>query len=167
MKKFTKYKGSSKKRDCFATLAMTRCIFRGCHSGFTLAEAMLALVVFTIAVAGLLLPFASSAAVQQQGYNQTLAAKLAADLMEQIIATDFSSIVSSYGSYTESKGHIKSAAGIDLTDSMYASLSRTASCVYVYMPQQSSYGSPNFIKITVSVYQDGTKLAEIVRLKSK
>jgi hypothetical protein len=35
------------------------------------------------------------------------------------------------------------------------------------MPQQSSYGTPNFIKITVSVYQDSIKLAEIVRLKSK
>jgi prepilin-type N-terminal cleavage/methylation domain-containing protein len=137
------------------------------NNGFTLFEAMLALVIFTIATAGLLLPFASSATVQQQGCNQTLAAKLAADLMEQIIATDFSLIVSSYGGYTESKGHIKSAAGADLTDSIYAPLSRKASCVYVFMPQQSSYGSPNFIRITVSVYQDSTKLAEIVRLKSK
>jgi hypothetical protein len=138
------------------------------HNGFTLAEAMLALVIFTIAVEGLLLPFGSSAAVQQQGYNQTLAAKLAADLMEKIIATDYSLIVSTYGSYTESKGHIKSAAGADLADSIYAPFSRTASCVYVYMPQQSSsYGSPNFIRITVSVYQDSTKLAEVVRLKSK
>ena len=137
------------------------------HNGFTLFEAMLTLVIFTIATAGLLLPFASSATVQQQGCNQTLAAKLAADLMEQIIATDYSSIVSAYGSYTESKGHIKSAAGADLTDSIYAPLSRTASCVYVYMPQQGSYGTPNFVRITVSVYQDNTKLAEIVRLKSK
>lgn len=137
------------------------------NNGFTLAEALVALVIFMIAVSGLLLPFASSAAVQQQGCNQTLAAKLAADLMEQIIATDFSQIVSTYGSYTESKGHIKSAAGTDLTDSIYAPLSRKASCVYVYMPQQISYGSPNFIRITVSVYQDNTKLAEIIRLKSK
>jgi prepilin-type N-terminal cleavage/methylation domain-containing protein len=137
------------------------------NNGFTLIEAMIALVVFTIALAGLILPFASSAAVQQQGYNQTLAAKLASDLMEQIIAADFSSIVSTYGSYTEAKGQVKNAKGAVFTDSIYAPFSRTASCVYVYMPQQSSYGNPNFIKITVSVYQDSIKLAEIVRLKSK
>ncbi|MFA6186954.1 MAG: prepilin-type N-terminal cleavage/methylation domain-containing protein [Phycisphaerae bacterium] len=144
---------------------MAKLIIR--NNGFTLAEAMLALVIFMIAVTGLLLPFASSAAVQQQGCNQTLAARLAADLMEQVIATDYSLIVSTYGSYAESKGHIKSAAGADLTDSIYAPFNRTASCVYVYMPQQVNYGSPNFIRITVGVYQDNTKLAEIVRLKSK
>jgi len=137
------------------------------NNAFTLVEALIALVIFSIATAGLLLPFASSAAVQQQGCNQTLAAKLAADLMEQIIATDFSLIVSTYGGYTESKGHIKSAAGADLTDSIYAPFSRTASCVYVYMPQQTNYGTPNFIKITVSVYQDSLELVEVVRLKSK
>ncbi|MDD5135632.1 MAG: type II secretion system protein [Phycisphaerae bacterium] len=59
------------------------------NSGFTLVEALMALVILSIAAAGLLLPFASSAEVQRQGCNETLAAKLASDLTEQIIATDF------------------------------------------------------------------------------
>jgi prepilin-type N-terminal cleavage/methylation domain-containing protein len=137
------------------------------NTGFTLIEALMALVILSIAAAGLLVPFASSAEVQRQGCNETLAAKLASDLAEQIIATDFSQIVPTYGSYTEAQGQVKNAAGIVFTDTMYANFSRTASCVYVYMPQQGSYGTPNFIKITVSVYYNGLKLAEVVRLKSK
>ncbi|MDD5135094.1 MAG: hypothetical protein PHP01_06770, partial [Phycisphaerae bacterium] len=121
----------------------------------------------SIAAAGLLLPFASSAEVQRQGCNETLAAKLACDLTEQIIATDFDQIVPVYGSYSESQGQVKNAAGVVFTDTMYANFSRTASCVYVYMPQQGNYGTPNFVKITVGVYYNGSKLVEVVRLKAK
>jgi prepilin-type N-terminal cleavage/methylation domain-containing protein len=135
--------------------------------GFTLVEAMIALVILTIAAAGLLLPFASSATVQQQGCSQTLATKLASDLVEQIIDANFSQIVSTYNGYAEAKGQIKNAARAVFTDPMYANLSRQATCAYVYMPQQQSMGTPNFIKITVQVYQNDIKLAEIVRLKTK
>jgi prepilin-type N-terminal cleavage/methylation domain-containing protein len=134
---------------------------------FTLIEAMIALVILTIAAAGLILPFASSAAVQQEGCNQTLATKLAADLIEQIINTDFSQIVPTYGSYSEPKGQIKNAAGVVFTDPMYADFSRQAVCENVYMPQQGNFGTPTFIRITVRVYQNDTKLAEVARLKSK
>jgi CHASE1-domain containing sensor protein len=125
------------------------------------------MVILTIAAAGLLLPFASSATVQQQGCSQTLATKLASDLIEKIINTDFNLIVSTYNGYTEAKGQIKNAAGVVFSDPMYADLSRQAACAYVYVPQQQSFGTPNFIKITVQVYQNGLQLAEIVRLKSK
>ena len=135
--------------------------------GFTLVEALIALVILGIAAAGLILPFASSAAVQEQGCSQTLAAKLACDLTEQIIAADFNQIVPTYGSYNEPKGQVKNAAGVVFTDSMYADLSRQAVCEYIYMPQQQSFGAYNFIRITVKVYQNDLKLAEVVRLKSK
>jgi prepilin-type N-terminal cleavage/methylation domain-containing protein len=135
--------------------------------GFTLIEALLALVILSIAAAGLILPFASSAAVQQQGLSQTLAAKLASDLVEQIINTEFSQIVSTYNGYNEPKGQIKNAAGAVFSDPMYADLSREAICEYIYMPQQVDAGTQNFIRITVRVEQNGVKLAEVVRLKSK
>jgi len=137
------------------------------NEAFTLAEALIALVILTIASAGLILPFASSAAVQQQGCNETIAAKLAADLVEQIINTSFNQIVPTYGSYAESKGQVKNASGVVFSDPIYANFSRGAVCEYVYMPQQQSIGTPNFIRITVRVYQDGLKLVEVVRLKSK
>jgi len=56
------------------------------RKGFTLAEAMIATVVLGIAAAGLLLPFTSGAAVRVEGMRRTLGAKLAADLMEEIIS---------------------------------------------------------------------------------
>jgi prepilin-type N-terminal cleavage/methylation domain-containing protein len=135
--------------------------------GFTLIEALIALVILGIAAAGLILPFASSAAVQEQGCSRTIAAKLACDLTEQIIAADFNQIVPTYGSYNEPKGQVKNAAGVVFTDSMYADFSRQAVCEYIYMPQQQSFGAYNFIRITVKVYQNDLKLAEVVRLKSK
>lgn len=135
--------------------------------GFTLIEALIALAILTMVAAGLIIPFASSTAVSQQGCNQTLAAKLAADLIEQIINTDFSQIVSRYNGYNEQKGQVKDAAGVVFSDPMYADFSRQAVCEYVFMPPQQSFGTPNFIKITVSVYQNGLKLAEVTRLKSK
>lgn len=136
-------------------------------NAFTLVEALIAMVILTIAAAGLLLPFASSATVQQQGCSQTLATKLASDLTEKIINTDFNLIVPTYNGYTEAKGQIKNATEAVFIDPMYADLSRHATCEYVYVPQQQSIGTRNFIKITVQVYQNGVKLAEIVRLKSK
>jgi len=136
-------------------------------TGFTLIEAMIALVIFSIAVAGLILPFASSAAVQQQGCSQTLAVKLACDLVEEIINADFDQIISTYNGYSEQKGQVKNAAGAVFSDSMYIDFSREVVCEYVYMPPQADAGAPNYIRITVSVYQNGLKLAEVSRLKSK
>lgn len=137
------------------------------NKAFTLAEVMITLVIFSIATAGLLLPFASSAAVQQQGCDETIAAKLACDLVEEIISRDFALIVPTYGSYSEAKGNMKSASGLTMTDSIYANFSRKAVCEYIYMPQQGGYGTPNFIRVTVRVYLNGLELAEVVRIKSK
>jgi prepilin-type N-terminal cleavage/methylation domain-containing protein len=134
---------------------------------FTLIEAMIALVIFSIVVTGLILPFASSMTVQQQGCSQTLAVKLACDLVEEIINTDFDQIISTYNGYSEEKGQIKNASGAVFSDSMYADFSREAICEYVYMPPQTDAGAPNYIRITVRVYQNGLKLAEVVRLKSR
>ena len=137
--------------------------------GFTLIEALIALVILGIAAAGLILPFASSAAVQEQGCSRTIAAKLACDLVEQIIAdpNGFNLIKHDYDGYTEQKGHIKNAAGADFTDPMYADFSREAVCEYYRPPPQQDFGAYNFIRITVKVYQNDLKLAEVTRLKSK
>jgi type II secretory pathway pseudopilin PulG len=134
--------------------------------GFTLIEALIALVILMIAAAGLILPFASSAAVQEQGCKQTIAAKLACDLMEQIIDANFEQIIPTYGSYTEQKGQVKDADGVIFNDPMYADFSKEAVCEEIYVPPQS-FGTKNFIKITVIVRQNGLKLAEVTRLKSK
>jgi Tfp pilus assembly protein PilV len=135
------------------------------NNGFTLVEAMIALVILMIAATGLILPFASSTAVGQQGCSQTIAAKLASDRIEQIIADP------NYwaaGGYNEPKGQVKDANNVVFTDPMYADFSRGTTCEYFYAAQQdSSFGTPNFIRITVKVYQNDLELAEVVRLKSR
>ena len=137
------------------------------YSGFTLAEAMMATVVLGIAAAGILLPFTSGAAVRAEGMHRTLGAKLAGELMEQIISAPFNQIVANYNGYAEPKVQAKDAGGVVFTDPQYANFSRNVSCEYVYVPQQGGATGPIFIRVTVRVYYSGKQVASINRLVSK
>ncbi len=137
------------------------------HRGFTLAEAMLAVVVLSIAAAGVLLPFSSGAAVQVEGMRRTLSAKLASDLIENIINTPFDQIVDTYDGYSEPQGQVKDARGIVFTDTNYANFSRSVSCEYVYVPQENMTTSPKYILITVQVKYNNKQMASISRLVSE
>ena len=135
--------------------------------GFTLAEAMMAVVVLSIAAAGVLLPFSSGAAVRVEGTRRTLSAKLASDLIEKIINTPFEQIVDIYDGYSEPQGQVKDAGGVVFTDPNYANFSRSVSCEYVYVPQESRTTSPIYILITVQVRYNGKQMASISRLISE
>ena len=139
-------------------------ILRTKRKGFSLAEAMMATVVLSIAAAGVLLPFTSGASVRAEGNRRTLASMLAADLVEQIIRTDFDQMITNYDGYAEAQGAVKDAGGVEFTDSRYADFSRSASCEYVYMPEESGAASPRFILITVSVYYSGKEIVRAKRL---
>ncbi len=132
--------------------------------GFTLAEAMMAMVVLGIAATGMLLPFTSGAAVRAEGMRITLGAKLASNLMEKIVNTPFDQIVADYDGYSEAEGLVKDAGGAVFTDSYYVRFSRDSSCDYVYVPQESGSGTSKFILVTVRVYYNGKKIAAINRL---
>jgi len=136
------------------------------RKGFTLAEAMIATVVLGIAAVGVLLPFTSGAAVRAEGTRRTLAAKLAGDLMEEIVNTPFEQIIAGYDGYAEPEGQVKDAGGVVFTDSNYANFSRDVVCEYVYMPQESGGGDLKFIRIIVRVYYRGSEIAKISRLVS-
>jgi hypothetical protein len=128
---------------------------------------MMAMVVLGIAAAGVLLPFTSGAAVQAEGIRRTLGAKLASDLMQEIVNTPFSNIAASYGSYSEPEGQVRDASGVVFTDSKYSKLSRASTCDYVYVPQESGTGASIFILATVRVYYRGKEIACIRRLVSE
>ncbi len=132
--------------------------------GFSLAEAMIATVVLAIAAAGVLLPFTSGARMRAEGARRTLAAKLAADLMEEIINTPFGDIIDQYGVYMETQGQVKDASETVFTDSNYANFSRKAACDEVYVDGESGDDEPKFIRATVRVYYDGAELAAVSRL---
>ncbi len=159
------------------------------HKGFSLAEAMVATVVLGIAAAGVLLPFTSGAAVRAEGMRRTLGAKLAGDLMEEIILkpfhdpdgssydyspgpdageitlADFDN-VDDFDGYAEPQGQVKDVSGTVFTDSNYANFSREVSCEYVRAPQESEAGELKFIRATVRVYYSGKQIAIINRLIS-
>lgn len=145
---------------------MRRCSCKS-EAAFSLAEAMIATAVLSVAAAGVLLPFASGAAVRAEGMRRTLAAKLAADLTEQIISTPFELIVDNFNGYTEPQGQVKDATGAVFTSSNYAKFSRDVSCQYVYVPQESGAAQSKFILTTVRVYYDGRLMAAISRLITK
>jgi type II secretory pathway pseudopilin PulG len=136
-------------------------------AGFTLAEATLALVILGMAAAGVLLPFVGGAKVQTEGLRRTLAAELADNLMEQVVAAPYDSIVGTYN-YTEAQGQVKDASGTVFTDPIYANFGREVSCKYVYVKQQGDEEPPCFfILATVRVYYQGVEIATINRLISE
>jgi prepilin-type N-terminal cleavage/methylation domain-containing protein len=137
------------------------------HKGFSLAEVMMVTVVLSIAAAGVLLPFTSGEAVRVEGARRTLAAKLAGDLVEQILTAPFDGIVADYDGYVEMQGGVKDVSGTVFSDSNYGKFSRAASCQYVYMPQESWAANPQFILVTVKVYYSGREIASLNRLVAK
>ena len=120
----------------------------------------MATVVLGIAAAGVLLPFTSGAAVRAEGMRRTLAAKLASDLMEEIIGSPFDNIVANYDGYAEPQGQVKDASGAVFTDLNYANFSRGAR--YEYDASQ-----PFFIIVTVWVKYNGNEIVSLSRLISK
>jgi len=137
------------------------------YNGFSLAEAMIAVVVLGIAAAGVLLPFTSGAAVQAEGTRRTLASKLASDLMEEIITEPFDRIVADFDGYSEPKGQVKNAAGEVFTDSNYAGFARDVRCQYVHVAQEAEAADPKFILATVLVYYNGREIVKLERLTTK
>jgi prepilin-type N-terminal cleavage/methylation domain-containing protein len=130
------------------------------HRGFSLPEAMLAMVILAMAAAGVLLPFASGASVQAEGIHRSLAAGLADDLLERIVGTPFTQIVDTWNGYAEAQGQIKDASGATFTDPIYANYSREVTCAWD--PAQ-----PFFILATVRVSYLGQPVAVIRRLISQ
>jgi len=126
----------------------------------------MAVVILGIAAAGVLLPFSSGAMVQAEGVRMTIAAKMASDLMEQIVQTPFEDIVSSYN-YAEPQGQMKDAGGTVFSEPTYANYSREASCQKVYVPQESGTTEAVLIHAEVRVYYSGKPVAVINRLIGK
>ena len=160
------------------------------RKGFSLAEAILATVLLGIAAAGVMLPFTAGAAAQAQGGVRTLGAKLASDLMEQIVSkpfhdpdgssyyynlgaddgeatvADFDNIDDFHG-YSEAVGQVRDAVLVLFSDTKYAKFSRHVACAYVSVPPQDGTYTANFIRITVEVDYDGDEVATLNRLVSE
>ncbi|MBN1795231.1 MAG: prepilin-type N-terminal cleavage/methylation domain-containing protein [Sedimentisphaerales bacterium] len=131
--------------------------------GFTLAEAMIATVVLAIVAAAVLVPFVTGASVRAEGYRRTLAAKLAMELIEQILREDFDNVVSNYN-YTEPQGQVKDVTGVVYSDPAYSNYSRAVECVGLWLDEESGGDESMFIRATVRVYYNGAEIASVSRL---
>ena len=124
----------------------------------------MATVILGIAACGVIVPFVNGVSVQVEGRRRTLAAKMASDLMEQIVRIDFEQLVDTYNGYQESEGQVKDAAGRVFEDSNYSKFSRDVSCAYVYVPQESGVGTAKFILAIVRVFYAAEQVVVINRL---
>lgn len=145
---------------------MCRCADKNAK-GFTLAEAMVATVILGIAAAGVLMPFVAGTSVRIEGQRRTLAAKLAGDLMEQIIFKIARDEIVPPWDYSESQGQVTDVSGAIFSDPAYSNYSRQASCVEVHLAQESGDDEPLFIRATVQVYYNGREITSISRLIAK
>jgi prepilin-type N-terminal cleavage/methylation domain-containing protein len=139
------------------------------HRGFTLIEATAATMLLGIAAAGVLLPFSGGAAAQAEGLRLTLAAQLAGDLMERIIATPPGQVMATWDGYAEAQGQVKDAGGAVFTDPIYANFSRRVTCHDdVYVPQQSGPPRPpDYVLVLVQTSYRGREMASLSRLISR
>ena len=109
---------------------------------------------------GWLLPFGSGAEVRAEGGRRTIAAKLASDLMEQVLDTPFAQVTADYN-YSESKGQVRDGEGAVLGDSIYSNFSREVSSEYVYVSGESGTSPPQFIRTTIKVYYNGREMISL------
>jgi prepilin-type N-terminal cleavage/methylation domain-containing protein len=131
------------------------------HSGFTLIEATIAMVLLAMAAAGILLPFANAVSVQAEGARQTLAANLASELMEKVLLSEPNDIIASFDGYAEAKGAMLDTKGDLLTDSIYAGFSRSV------VSQAVTVKSVDLVEITVSVAYEGNEMTRVTTLVSE
>ena len=136
------------------------------HKGFSLVEAMIALVILGFAASAVVVPFSSGSKVRVEGMRRTLAACLASDMIEQVLNTDFDNIISNYN-YSESNGQVKNYQGNNFTDSRYSKFSRKVGSQQVYVSPEDGSFDAKFIRVTVVVYYDDLEMVTINRLISE
>jgi hypothetical protein len=113
-------------------------------------------VLLGAAAVGLLIPFTSGAKVQAEGKHKVIAAGLAGNLIEEIIAADFNDI-KDY-SDTQAEGELYNMQGQKIEDSAYWGFSRKAVCQHPYA------GSDKLVLATVTVKYRDRKIIELRRL---
>ncbi len=101
------------------------------RKGFTLAEAMIAMVLLAFAASTVSMPFVAGAAVRAEGARRTIAAKLAHDRLEQLeqIASNNYDQLWWYEGWPEFPGSLEDGAGGFLTDPIYSKFYRYSKVV--------------------------------------
>ena len=125
------------------------------NKGFTLIEAMFAMVVLASVCAGMLLPYAAGAAQQAEGQRRTIGAMLAADKLEEIRGANYATVKATYNGQSESEGQVEDILGTVFSDDIYQKFSRSVSFTDV------PFGLATLYYVTVTVNYDGTQIAQV------
>ncbi len=115
----------------------------------------------------MLLPFSSAATVHVEAARRTLAVHLASDLLEEMSAAGYDSIIMDWFTYNENKGQIKKALSNDeYSDEVYGHFSRQANCEIIRIGEGINKTELGVL-VTVTVSFDGSQMAEISTLVSR
>ena len=146
---------------------------------------MLAVTLLAMTITAITLPFTTSAQNDVEDAQQSLAAALAAEMMEEVHSKPFDDpagpstpgpeigessrssfdIVDDYVDYEEDPGAIVDAFGNVADDPMAATLSRSVNVDYVYLSGQDTDEDPTFCRVTVEVLRYGDPVLTLTRLK--
>jgi len=131
------------------------------RKGFTLAEAMIAVVLLAFAASAVSMPFVAGANIRAEGARRTLAAKLAHDRLEQLeqIANTNYDQMGMYEGYPEFPGFLEDGSGGFFTDTIYSRFFRFSKVVSFrvsngVLVQVNNFEDSDFRLITVSVSYD-------------
>jgi prepilin-type N-terminal cleavage/methylation domain-containing protein len=134
------------------------------RKGFTLIEAMMAMVLLGIATSSVLLPFASGAALHVESARITLAANVASDLLEEIVNTNYDDLWI-YETTPEFEGYLMDASGNIFSDPAYAGFSRFTSCQPHPIPGINA--AVEMTWVTVYVYDNDVQTVKMSVLVSR
>ena len=122
------------------------------RKGFTLAEAMIAMVILAVATSAVILPFSTAGALTQEGAKRTLAATLAADLLEEIqdafVTMDPFWFLVAYDNVPQPAGMVTDANGQIFTDPVYSKFARISTC------SPANVGGEDLWWVTVEIRYD-------------
>ncbi len=126
------------------------------RKGFTLAEAMIAMVILAVATSAVILPFSTAGALTQEGAKRTLAATLAADLLEEFQNMVFDSIP--FRCYPELEGMVADANGQFFTDPVYSKFARISTC------SSANVGGKSLWWVTVEIRYNSLEVLQMSTL---
>ena len=123
---------------------------------------MIAMVILAFATSAVILPFSTAGALAQEGAKRTLAATLAADLLEEIqdayVTMDPIWFLPSYGYYFEPAGTVRDANFQTYTDPVYGKFARLSTC------SDASVGGESLIWATVYIYYNDIEIYQVSTL---
>ncbi len=119
---------------------------------------MIAMVILAFATSAMILPFSTAGALTQEGAKRTLAATLAADLLEEIQNTDFVWIDMSYDNVFEPAGTVRDANWQVFGDPIYQRFARLSTC------STANVGGEDLWWVTVYIYYNNIEIFQISTL---